>query len=70
MDSVSFLNPLVSLFKISSSDITNIPLIKKIANCRKPIILSTGASNLEEIKSAIKILKKGTKENYHNALHP
>lgn len=62
LDSVSFLNPLVSLFKISSSDITNIPLIKKIANCRKPIILSTGASNLEEIKSAIKILKKGTKK--------
>ena len=62
LESVSFLNPLVPLFKISSSDITNIPLIKKIANCRKPIILSTGASNIEEIKSAIKILKKGTKK--------
>ena len=62
LESVSFLNPLVPLFKISSSDITNIPLIKKIAKCRKPIILSTGASNIEEIKSAIKILKKGTKK--------
>ncbi len=62
LESVSFLNPLVPLFKISSSDITNIPLIKKIANCRKPVILSTGASNIDEIKSAVKILRKGTKK--------
>lgn len=60
LESVKFLNPLVPAFKISSSDITNIPLIEKISKTKKPVILSTGASNLQEIENAIKILKKGT----------
>ena len=47
---VDMLNPMVKFYKISSSDITNFPLIKKIASKRKPIILSTGASSLNEIK--------------------
>lgn len=47
------LNNLVDVFKISSSDITNKPLIKYISKFNKPIILSTGASNLKEIKRAI-----------------
>ena len=29
LDAVDFLNPLVPLFKISSSDITNVPLLRK-----------------------------------------
>jgi N-acetylneuraminate synthase len=50
----------VKYFKISSSDITNLPLIEKIAETKKPVILSTGASNKIEIKRALKILKKKT----------
>ena len=49
-------------FKIASADITNLPLLKKIAKTKKTVILSTGASNLNEIKNAYKYLKKnGTK---------
>ena len=60
---VDQLNPLVPLFKIASADITNLPLLKKIAKKKKPIILSTGASNLSEIKYAINFLKRnGSKE--------
>ena len=44
------LDPLVSCFKISSSDITNYPLLQKIASKKKPVLLSTGASSLNEIK--------------------
>ena len=44
-------------FKIASADLNNIPLLKKIAS-KKPIFLSTGASNLKEIKSSVKLLKK------------
>lgn len=55
--SVDFLEPIVPYFKIASSDITNYPLLKKIAKTRKIIFLSTGASNLSEIDKAIKILK-------------
>ena len=58
LESVDFLNPLMNVFKISSSDITNFPLLEKIASKRKPIILSTGASSIQEIKEAISILKK------------
>ena len=62
VDSVTMLNKLVSVFKISSSDITNVPLLEKIGKTKKPIILSTGASNLIEIKRALKILSKYTKK--------
>lgn len=60
LESVTFLRHLVPAYKVSSSDITNYPLLKKISRTRKPVIISTGASNLDEIKNAIKILKKGT----------
>ena len=37
-------------FKISSSDITNKPFIQQIAGYGKPIILSTGASDIWEVQ--------------------
>ena len=46
--------------KIPSGEINNLPLLKYIANNFKKIILSTGVSNLHEVKEAIDIfLKKG-----------
>lgn len=55
--SVNFLKKLVPVFKISSSDITNYELLEAVAKTKKPVILSTGASNLGEINSAIKVLR-------------
>lgn len=52
-ESAAFLNPLMDTFKISSSDITNKPFIEFICNFKKPIILSTGASDLSEIGEAV-----------------
>lgn len=43
----------VPFYKISSGDLTNIPLLRYIAGFNKPIILSTGMSNLGEIEEAI-----------------
>jgi sialic acid synthase SpsE len=60
LESVDMLKSLVPAFKISSSDITNYPLLNKISKTKKPVIISTGASELSEIKNAIKILSKGT----------
>jgi len=60
---VDYLNPLVPFFKISSSDITNIPLLRKISKKRKPIVLSTGAASISEIKNALKVLNKNGKKN-------
>ena len=55
---VDFLNPMVPYFKIASADITNYPLLKKIAEKKKITFLSTGSSNIKEIKKAILVLKK------------
>ncbi len=58
IEAVDMLDKLVKFYKISSSDITNFPLLKKIASKKKPVILSTGASNLKEIREALNCLKK------------
>lgn len=61
-ESLDFLeNYDLSAYKIASSDLTNIPLIKKIARTNKPIILSTGASTMSDIKMAYETII-----NYNN----
>jgi sialic acid synthase SpsE/protoporphyrinogen oxidase len=45
-------------YKIASMDVNNYPLIEKIAQTRKPIILSTGMSTLGEIEKAVSIIEK------------
>ena len=62
LETISFFKNKVKYFKISSSDITNFPLIEKIAKTKKPIILSTGASNSQEIREALKLIKKHNKK--------
>lgn len=51
-ESASFLNDYMDCFKISSSDITNKPFIQQIAGYGKPILLSTGASDIWEVQEA------------------
>jgi pseudaminic acid synthase len=45
-------------YKVASFEINHIPLIKKIAQTKKPIIISTGLANLQEIDLAYKTAKK------------
>jgi len=50
-------------YKVASFEMNHIPLIKKIAQTKKPIIISTGMANLKEIDVAYKTAKKnGAKE--------
>jgi N-acetylneuraminate synthase len=53
---IEFLDPLVPFFKIASADITNIPLLRKVAGKGKPVVLSTGASTLAEVDMALEAL--------------
>ncbi len=46
-------------FKIPSGEITNYPLLKKIAGTAKPVILSTGMSTLGEVEEAVHVLQTG-----------
>lgn len=57
-ESVDYLDKFMDIYKISSSDLNNIPFIKKIASKKKPIILSTGASYLKEVDEAINAIKE------------
>jgi len=57
LDAVNYLDKIVKIHKISSSDITNFPLLKKVAKTNKKVLLSTGASNIEEVKKAIEVIK-------------
>ena len=56
---VDFLEKLkCPIYKIASFEMTDTPLIKKIAKTKKPMIISTGMANLNEIETAYKIAKK------------
>lgn len=58
--SIDWLNEIVPFFKVASADITNFPLIRAIASKNKPILLSTGASTIQEIESALSEIEKIT----------
>lgn len=58
IESATFLNEMMDVFKISSSDLTNKPFIEYICDFGKPIILSTGASSLSEIFEAVSWIEK------------
>jgi len=57
-DSVDLLVKIgVAAFKISSPEITNLPFLSYIAAKGKPVILSTGMSDLAEIKDALRVIR-------------
>lgn len=59
LESAEFLNSInVDTFKIGSGDLTNFPLLKKVASFKKKIILSTGMGSLEEVENSVNYLKK------------
>jgi len=70
-ESVDFLDELGSfLFKIPSGEITNKPYLKYIAGKGKPVIISTGMANLEEIKAALDVLiENGVPKEEITVLH-
>jgi N-acetylneuraminate synthase/N,N'-diacetyllegionaminate synthase len=56
-DAIDFLEDLVPAYKFGSGDITNIPSLKYAAKKKKPIILGTGMSTLQEVKDAVDAIK-------------
>jgi sialic acid synthase SpsE len=57
--SADFLDTLgVPAFKVASADLTNLPLLDHIARKRKPIILSTGMSDLAEVADAVSAVRR------------
>lgn len=58
IESADYLYDLMNVYKISSSDLTNIPFIEYQAKKNKPILLSIGASNEDEIDRALSAIRK------------
>jgi N-acetylneuraminate synthase len=57
-DSADYLENMVDFYKISSSDLSNIPFIKHIGSKGKPVYMSVGAAYLSEVDVAIRALKE------------
>ncbi len=59
IDSVHFLDSLnLPFWKIPSGEITNLPYLIEIAKTHKPIVMSTGMAEMDEIATTIRILKE------------
>lgn len=71
LESIDLLNSLgLSIFKIPSGEITNLPYLRKVGGLRKRVILSTGMSTLAEIESALQVLSSsGTVKSNITVLH-
>ncbi len=59
LESADFLHQLdMKIFKISSGDVTHLPLIRRVAQKGKPILLSVGACLYDDIDEAVALIKK------------
>jgi len=71
IESINVLEKLgISLWKIPSGEITNLPYLEKIGRLKQNVILSTGMCTMDEITAAIKILiENGTGKDQITVLH-
>lgn len=70
VDGLSYLDSLgLNLFKVPSGEITNYPYLRKLAALGKPVILSTGMSNLKDIERALEVLEQGIDRSKITILH-
>jgi N-acetylneuraminate synthase len=59
MQSADFVDQLgVPAFKVASADLTNLPLLEHLINKNKPLIISTGMSNMDEVEFSVNFLKE------------
>jgi N,N'-diacetyllegionaminate synthase len=70
-EGVAYLNDLgLDLLKSPSGEITNYPYLRALAHTGKPVVLSTGMADLEEIEAALKVLETFAMErNQVTVLH-
>ena len=60
--SVDHVNEFVNVYKIGSGDITWAEIITYIAKKKKPVLIATGASTMEDVNRAMKTLQAHTSE--------
>lgn len=57
LGSVALLDPLVPVFKIASGDNTFYPLLERVADTGKPIIVSGGMATIDELRRAVQTIQ-------------
>ena len=57
LDAVEELNPWVDFYKVASYEILWEALLSKCGQTGKPVVVSSGMASLEEVKSAVKVLR-------------
>ncbi len=62
IESADYLGSLMNVYKISSSDLNNLNFVEYQAKKNKSIILSVGASNVDEIRRTVDIIRKYNKQ--------
>lgn len=63
-ESIDFLNSIgIPFWKIPSGEVTNFPYLVAIAKTKKPVVMSTGMCNMEEIRMAIDVLRDNGSAN-------
>jgi N-acetylneuraminate synthase len=63
VESADFIETLgVPAYKVASADLTNTPLVEHLARKRKPLILSTGMSRMEEVEETVRLLRANDAE--------
>ena len=61
LEMLKWIDKYLKYYKIGSGDLTAYPIIENLTKREKPIILSTGLSNLREIKDTIEFIQKQNK---------
>lgn len=61
-DAIDSVDKYVNAYKVGSGDITWLEIIEYMAKKGKPILLATGAANIEEVKAAMECVEKYTKD--------
>lgn len=70
INSAYFINKFIKFIKIGSAENNDIPFLKKIAKLNKTTLISTGLSNLKDVKIAYKtLLENGLKKKKIFVLH-
>ncbi len=56
-EAVNMLDPYLGVYKIGSGDITWPEMLERIAGKKKPVILSTGASDISDVRQAMRVMQ-------------
>lgn len=65
LESAAFLDSIVDAYKVASGDNNFVPLLRQVARTGRPVVLSTGLSDLDQVRASVQILQDAWVERGH-----